>query len=1300
MRSRWIRLLIPLVALEAAAQPFDVGEGAPSEAIRQRFQQAYFRNNFSALVSYPPLDRVKRFGSTGLVQEFASASGTPGTRLALVKATLSDVVEEGVIDIFHVQAGLYSYYLSVGVNTAGYPAIDTTNCPATLANPCQFQLFDKNHALFVYQQFTFQGQNFSIKDAFYTRWLALGDIRELGPPVIAEQTITASSGVMTTYQTYVNGALYNITSGTLNGRLLAVKQPIFAVYAANGAHTAFLGLPTSEEVTLAGGRHRQTFEGGSIEYDPGMEPVVRLAVSNVVITPAAGPVRMNLGDSLAVEARVFAANGALLEARSISWSTSNSRVIAIQTTGVLAVLRAVGGGTASVTAVSEGKVSPPLLIFVVAPCCQVGEGAPTPAIQQAFADAVARNRLAVRVPASGPVRRIGSGYAQELQAAEPLSTARYLVGKPDAAQLAYVVAGVLLARFSDLGGLTGGLGYPLADSTPTGRQMFEGGALAGNPAFRVSGPILARWAALGYETGPAGSPVRDPESFLTFTATAGTFQEFRGGTVYTAQTGPLAGRAFFVGGLILARYVALGGPLGRLGMPAGEETPAAGRRRQEFEGGVIEYTPGDSDAREAESLRRPQVTATPSTVVAGGRVRLAAGGFEAGTTLRVSISGQPDFLVPTETGAYAWEVYVPSSAPSASVAVRAADVNRPAVAQGLYVVRSVAEAQVRLSRLRGDGQVGLPGARLGQPFLVALRDEAGNPLPGFPVRFTASPGARIEGASAVTDDRGEARAWLRLPAVEGVALATAEAARQVITFSARGVASTLLNYPRLGQLLEVPLGQGTDTVAQKGALLAAAASILRYHQNLGELPSPNGPADPALLNQFLKSFCVFDAQGDRICDGFLTAPGSHEQIVNLWRLGAFAADGVDVVVEDTRQEAIRDLLAQGVPVLLGLALTADGAPAGSSFVVAIGTGAGGEIVIHDPNRAFGRPSLESYLAGFPAASRTWGATVSAALRLFPRSPSGSGFLLASGGAEVELLSPNGPCGRGVAWPDVAVAGPAEPVRTPAPIRFRYCDGLQNLYQLDVSGQGSLLATLTDLSNPGNREPVALPRPASFRVSRPGTHWKAFPLETALSAAPAVNAASFTPELAPGGLAAVFGSGMWAAGSRTTVEFGGLPATVVSATPFQINAAIPLALGPGIHSLRVRSAFGAAEQAVELLSEAPALFLLDGGRAAAINEDGSINGPASPARRGRFLTLYCTGLGAVRPRGQLQEAVAPVTVVLEGAEVAATFAGLAPGIPGVYQVNLRLPDAIPPGLALRLRLRQGPVESQSALVAVQ
>jgi uncharacterized protein (TIGR03437 family) len=1279
-----------LLAFTLSAQTtVDIGSGSVSETVRQEFVRAYYRGNFQNLTSLPPLGDVKRLGSTGLVQEFPDAAKTNNVRYALIRAN-SDTTQEGV---FQLTPDLYTYFTSVGPNTAGYPTTDTQTCPSAGSLVCTFQLFDKNYALFVYSAGNPNGTNFNVKDPFYTRWRAVG-IGSLGPAVNAEEAGLVSplaTGATATVQRFSSGGLYNFTAGTFTGRLVLVSEPVYSLYVQNRAEAGFLGMPTGELSTLANGRRRQTFEGGNIEYDPGQTPELRLPVSSISISSSVPTDRLNLGDTVTLKAQTYSGNGALLEGRAIAWVSTNSRVLTVEPSGPTVTLRAVGGGAANISAVSEGKSSRAITFFVTAPCCQIGEGAPNSTVQQSFVDGVTRNRLAVRLPSPSPVRRLGNGFIQELAPSDPNSTVRYLFAKGDESPNAYLVTGAILAAYLELGGPSGALGYPAADATAGGRQLFAGGALAGNPPRLVTAPILTRWSQQNYESGPAGLPRDGVATVLSFAATLGLSQPFTGGTYVAHQSGSLNGRSFLVSGIVLAKFVALGGAAGTLGLPTGDEFATAGRRRQDFEGGLLTYAVGDAEPTLEERARRPQISATPGTVAAGSRIRIAAGGFETGATLRITAGTQPDFIVKTETGAYAWEVFVPRNAESGLVNLRAADVNNTrALAVGSYVVQSGLETLAKVTKIGGDLQSGVPGARLPLPITVRVTDENNVPLVGQPIIFNPSPGAQIEDPSTVTDERGQARAWLRLPLAEVPALATAESGRQVVTFAATSRAGALPNYPRLDQtgLAGDPnLGNEPVKIASKGALLVAAASMLRYLQSTGELGSPNGPADPVALNNFLRDACVFDAVGAKVCDGFIGRPsGAGEKNVNPWRLPLFVNGSLDVQALPAGVGPIRDALALGAPVLLALSFDN-----GSHFVVAIGVSSNGDILVHDPNPAFRRNTLNEYLQGRR--------TLVAALRLIPQNGSALGFLVVTDQAEASIISPSGSCGFAVSWPDTAAAADSQAIPA-SPLRFRYCDGIEANYQLDLTGTGQQPFLLTDLGTVAGRFASTPNLPGAFLLTRPSSNWTAAPQQLSFTATAVLNAATFRPELSPGTLASVFGSGLSATGRATAVTVDGQAATVLAATPFQVNFQIPPGLSPGEHTLRIESPFGAAEQSIALAATSPGIFSLGGGRGAVVNQAGSVNSATNPARRGEVISVFGTGFGALRTQGALQVTVTPVSGLLEGQALVTQYAGAAPGFPGLYQINLLLPPGIPPGLSVRLTLGQGDTMSQPVFIAIQ
>jgi hypothetical protein len=474
----------------------DVGSGAPNETIRNMFVQAYYRNGFSSLVSLPPVADVRRLGSTGYVQEFPDLNRTSNVRYALVKANDSTSQAEGSIAVYQMYPGVYSYFTTVGVNTAGFPNSDTRQCPVLPdGNTCTYQTFDKNYGLFVYTLPVNLGTtNFTSRDPYYTRWVGAGGMATMGPANTAETAFTSAKGATGTVQTFVFGAVFNITGGTIAARQITVKPSIYSIYTSNGGYTGFLGVPLTEELTVSGGLRRQSFEGGSIEYNPNQPDsgVLRLPVGSIVLAPQQGTVRLNVNETITVTAVTYGTDGSTLTGRDIVWATSNGRIAAITPNGPTVVVKAVGGGPATITATSEGKVSSPLSIFVTAPCCAIGEGAPTPALQQAFQDAITRNRLTPRLPAASPATRNGFGYIQEFVGSTDGQP--FWIAVSERTLAGYVLRGQILTRYRELGGPAGTLGYPLSDPTSGGRQNFENGALTGNPVRMVQGAILAKWS--------------------------------------------------------------------------------------------------------------------------------------------------------------------------------------------------------------------------------------------------------------------------------------------------------------------------------------------------------------------------------------------------------------------------------------------------------------------------------------------------------------------------------------------------------------------------------------------------------------------------------------------------------------------------------------------------------------------------------------------------------------------------------------------------------------------------------------
>jgi len=109
-----------------------------------------------------------------------------------------------------------------------------------------------------------------------------------------------------------------------------------------------------------------------------------------------------------------------------------------------------------------------------------------------------------------------------------------------------------------------------------------------------------------------------------------------------------------------------------------------------------------------------------------------------------------------------------------------------------------------------------------------------------------------------------------------------------------------------------------------------------------------------------------------------------------------------------------------------------------------------------------------------------------------------------------------------------------------------------------------------------------------------------------------------------------------------------------------------------------------------------------GQAKAVNQNGTLNSAQAPARRGEVIAVYATGLGPVvpsSPAGQggparpLSEASLAVAATIGGVPATVTFAGLAPGYAGTYQVNILIPATATPGTR-ELIISNGGNNSQS------
>ncbi|MGH7555307.1 MAG: kelch repeat-containing protein, partial [Longimicrobiales bacterium] len=209
---------------------------------------------------------------------------------------------------------------------------------------------------------------------------------------------------------------------------------------------------------------------------------------------------------------------------------------------------------------------------------------------------------------------------------------------------------------------------------------------------------------------------------------------------------------------------------------------------------------------------------------------------------------------------------------------------------------------------------------------------------------------------------------------------------------------------------------------------------------------------------------------------------------------------------------------------------------------------------------------------------------------------------------------------------------------------------------------------------------------------------------ALASGRALHAASFDTTLAPGAVVSLFGERLSQGEQRAsrlplptqmnavTVKANGTPLPLLYVGPGQVNLVLPPGLPLAPLRLTVTNA-GVESAPVEtppLVDFAPGIFTISqtgtGQGAILIAGTGLIARATRDAfsrapRRGEVVEIYCTGIGrAIDPL--------PALVTIGGARAEVLFAGPAPGLAGVFQVNARVPDTSATGIAVPVTLRIG------------
>lgn len=234
----------------------------------------------------------------------------------------------------------------------------------------------------------------------------------------------------------------------------------------------------------------------------------------------------------------------------------------------------------------------------------------------------------------------------------------------------------------------------------------------------------------------------------------------------------------------------------------------------------------------------------------------------------------------------------------------------------------------------------------------------------------------------------------------------------------------------------------------------------------------------------------------------------------------------------------------------------------------------------------------------------------------------------------------------------------------------------------------------------------------------------------------VNAASFAAgaPVAPGSIASVFGTNFAAANAfaegvplptllaDASLKLGSTLAPLFFVSPQQINFQVPWEWSGYTPSGLIANYVTRGLAMVNIATYAPGIFTTtqtgSGQGAISITQTGEVAAPsgsipgraARPAKRGEYLSIYCTGLGPVCWGGLATGAAASSewlcattttpTVAVGGVSATVSFSGLAPGFVGLYQVNVQVPDNAPTGSAVSVVLTIGGVNSNTVTIAVQ
>lgn len=285
------------------------------------------------------------------------------------------------------------------------------------------------------------------------------------------------------------------------------------------------------------------------------------------------------------------------------------------------------------------------------------------------------------------------------------------------------------------------------------------------------------------------------------------------------------------------------------------------------------------------------------------------------------------------------------------------------------------------------------------------------------------------------------------------------------------------------------------------------------------------------------------------------------------------------------------------------------------------------------------------------------------------------------------------------------------------------DGTGNIYRLVSVADTAGLATLNSMVSTPSKQYLNI-----HTADHPGgaVRSQLIPASTTLPAITSVQAAvpfASLTTLAPGSNFVVNGTNLAAVGTDlsgfanqqalptslngVSVTVGGalVPLTLVG--PNQIGGQIPFNVTPGQQPVVVTTPTGSSQSfLVTIAAAAPAVLYGPNGAVATRQSDNSTISPTNAATAGDVVIVTATGLGQTTPALVTGSIVtvpyavnADVNARIGGLNATVLYAKALPGLPGLYQVAIVVPQGVQPGNS-PLLLQMGLVTSNVVAIPIK